>query len=129
MIDEQKEYLWNLLHKELESLVSVIKSCDSNIYSEIRKTNNEVFPLRVYLSFLKDIKNGDEIVVSVDLKGASEVIRIDSDVSGNEGQIIADGPSFEGVLTKENIDTWILEFSAFLKSNCQVIKSNINELG
>lgn len=116
------ENLWRDLRPMLEASAARIVALEPVLYQQIGKNSNDSFPLRVYLSFMKDRSQGDEIVVSVDLVYKENGLSLTSDVA-HESEILADGPGLELVLDNVRPDLngafagWLIDFEQFLKAS------------
>ena len=131
---QQFEYLESKIRPNLEAVSAKVESIEQPITSMIGFSKSDYFPLRAYLSFLRH-KNGDEIVVSVDVvKKHDGGFSIECDISKGDGEILAEMPSLSieiDLPTIENsssIDRWITSFEIFLSEKFDVLRSAVHRL-
>ncbi len=98
----------------------------------IGRSSNSTFPLRAYLTILRN-NHGGELSITVDIKNREDGLLIESDVVGEDGVIIADGPSLElyGNLSAPSIqakvDEWFESFDRlFIEKNTEIEAAIIN---
>ena len=119
--------MWKRIQEIFDPLITVVKAFDNDIFHLIGNSSNDSFLLGAYLSFMKD-RDGDEVTISVDVKNKNSYALIESDISKNDGKIIAEGPEIECELTKENIDEWLEKFEQFLQENYDSVKRELTTL-
>ncbi len=102
---------WKKLQGVLRLLAEHILGEQTGFKFHIGRSSNSMFPLRAYLTILRS-NNGDELSITVDIKNRENGLLIESDVIGEEGVIIADGPSLElhGDLSDPSIQVKINEW-------------------
>lgn len=128
MNENLTEFLWVRLQLLFASLVEYVCSSRGDFIHNIGKSSNSAFPLRAYLTFMKD-KNGDEIAVTVDIVNRDGKYFVEADICGVDGLIVAEGPSTQiAGLSEKSLILWLEEYEAFLKSNKNVVKEKAADL-
>lgn len=133
MIDNLTEDLWHRLQEIFDALIIAIEPMSLGVKHTAGKSSSSTFPLRAYLSFMKS-KNGDEIALTVDVRCKGIQLFIESDISNDEGIIIAEGPAMtitkKAVLSISGIEIqkWIIEFESFLQANSELLKDELLKL-
>jgi hypothetical protein len=129
------DYLESKIRPRFEALSAKVEAIEQPIASTIGFSKNDHFPLRAYLSFLRD-RTGDEIAVSVDVvKNNDGGYAVQCDLSKGDGEILAEMPSLNIELnapTIENsasIDRWVTNFERFLSEQFDVLCSAVHGLG
>lgn len=133
MIDRLIDNLWQKLQGAFEPLIALIMPLDKNLTHAISRSNNDAFPIRANLSFMKS-RDSEEIAITVDVRIKGDQLMIESDISSDDGRIIAEGPS--AVLKPVNgydisdteLKRWVGEFETFLNNNQEVLKAEILKL-
>lgn len=116
------EFLWVRLQPLFVSLVEFVCNSKDDFIHNIGKSSNAAFPLRAYLTFMRD-KNGDEISVTVDVVNRDGVFFIETDICGDDGQILADGPTIQMIEpTEKDLASWLEEYETFLMSQQSMVK-------
>lgn len=124
---------WKKLEGVLQLLVAQLLAQHTGFKFHIGNSSNSVFPLRAYLTILRS-NDGDELSITVDIKRQEDGLLIDSDVVGEEGVIIADGPSLEldGDLSSPSvqvkIDEWFESFDSLFVEKSTDIETAIRRL-
>lgn len=132
-IDTLVEEFWKKLEKILHLLAVQLLYNYTDFKYHVGKSSNNAFLLRVYLSILKS-NEGDELSISIDVKKSKDGLLIESDVVGEEGVIIADGPSLElyGDLSSPSviikIEEWFELFERMLADKSKDIDEAIKNL-
>ena len=132
-MDHIIEDFWKRLRGVLELLALRIATLDSSLTHSIGKSSNSAFPLKAYLTFLKS-SDGEEISVIVDLKKCEGGHLIEADIIGEDGKIIADGPTLKlpSVLDKRSIqneiDGWFLKFEDVVADKSGSLKDAISRM-
>lgn len=85
-----------------------------------------------YLAFT-GLGTDHEVSVSVNIKIAAGFVRIDSDICGDEGRVVADGPAFNKPFIgwdrmRPACEEWLSEFKKFLIEKNDVIAEEIRAL-
>lgn len=119
--------LWVELRKSLQNLKQEVLFSDQNIISDLDKSSNESFVLRAYLTFMVDSQS-DEISVSVDIKTHENRVNIESDICGEDGEILFEGPMYDGEFTKGALYSWLQEYRVFLSGKSEFLIKKIAEL-
>lgn len=88
---------------------------------------NENFIARFFLSFTKGL-DGDEIVISVDIRKSGPGVTISSDIAQEDGLIIAVGPECVGMLSANLIACWETDFFTFLNDSSEAVKIKLLQL-
>ncbi len=134
-MSQQFDYLESRLRPNLEALSAKVESSIKHpITSRIGFSKNDFFPLRAYLSFLRD-RIGDEVVLSVDVKKYDEGFIIECEILKGEGQILAEMPSLSieinapAIETSSLMDQWVTNFECFLIESFDVLRSAVDSLG
>jgi hypothetical protein len=130
---QQFDYLASRIRPNLEALSAKVESTEQPITARIGFSKNDFFPLRAYLSFLRD-RIGDEVVLSVDVKKYDGGFIIECEILKGEGQILAEMPSVNIEINAPTTDTssmdrWIAGFENFLVENFDVLSSAVHSLG
>jgi hypothetical protein len=122
------EFLWVRLQLLFVSLIEYVCNSRDNFIHDVGKSSNSTFPLRAYLTFMRD-KNGDEIAVTVDVVNRDGKHFIEADICGEDGLILAEGPSAQMTeLTEMSLISWLEEYEVFLKANQNKVKEKAAEL-
>lgn len=131
LIDE----FWKKLEGVLQLLAAQLLTGHTGFKFHIGNSSNNVFPLRAYLTILRS-NDGDELSVTVDIKSLGDGLLIESDVVGEEGVIIAEGPSLElrgdlaDASVQVKIDEWFESFERlFIEKSNDVITAIENLAG
>lgn len=130
----QFDYLESRIRPNLEALRAKVESFEQPIASRIGFSKNDFFPLRAYLSFLRD-RIGDEVVLSVDVKKYDGGFIIECEILKGESQILAEMPSLDieinapTIETSSSMDRWVASFESFLIENFDVLRSAVHSLG
>lgn len=125
---------WGKLEGILQLLAAQLLAGDAGFQFHIGNNSNSVFPLRAYLTILRS-SEGDELSITVDIKNREGGLLIESDVVGEGGVIVADGPSLElhGDLSAPSvqvrIDQWFESFDRLFVEKSADIGSAIKKLG
>jgi hypothetical protein len=125
---------WKELKYVLQLLAAQLLAGHADFKFHIGSSSNSVFPLRAYLTILKS-NEGNELSITVDIKNLEDGLLIESDVVGEEGVIVADGPSLElrGDLSKPatqvKIDEWFKSFDLLIEEKSSDIETSIKNLG
>lgn len=133
MRDKSAENLWQELQAVFERTVVFVGSLDRNLKHTIGRSSNEAFPMRAYLSVMKS-GTGEEIAIAVDVKASNGFLVIESDISCDDGSIVAEGPTavLKKVvavnLSETEIMNWIGAFEQFLTDNQEVLKAKLLQL-
>lgn len=85
------------------------------------------YALRAYLTFMVDSQS-DEISVSVDIKTLENGVNIESDICDDEGEILFEGPKYDGEFTEEALSSWLLDYRVFLSDKSEFLIKKIAEL-
>ena len=124
MNEKLVQFLWIRLQPMFVLLTEYICNSENNFIHNIGKSSNSAFPLRAYLTFMKD-NNSDEISVTVDVINRDGAYFIEADICGEDGLILADGPTIHMLEpTEKDLALWLEEYEAFLNSQQDMIKSN-----
>jgi len=116
------EFLWVRLQLLFASLIEYVCDSKDDFIHNVGKSSNSAFPLRAYLTFMRD-KNGDEISVTVDVVNRDGEYFVEADICGENGVVVAEGPSTQiSELTEKELISWLEEYDTFLKSNRNVVK-------
>lgn len=124
---------WKKLEGILQLLAAQLLAGHAGFKFHIGNSSNSVFPLRAYLSILRS-NEGDELSITVDIKSREGGLLIESDVVGEEGVIVADGPSLElhGDLSAPSvqvrIDEWFESFDRLFVEKSTDIETAIKKL-
>ena len=127
------EDFWKKLEGIFQSLAAQLLFGHEGITSEIGCSSNTAFPLRAFLTILRS-NDGDELSFTVDIKKIDDGLLIESDVVGEDGVIVADGPALElyGDLSAPTvhakIDKWFASFECFIKENSSDVDKTIKRL-
>tara|TARA_B100001964_G_C13673410_1_gene354370 strand:- start:99 stop:500 length:402 start_codon:yes stop_codon:yes gene_type:complete len=127
------ENFWQRLEGILQRLPSQLLGKRVGYKFLVGRSNNDSFPLRAYLTFLKN-DDGDELAITVDIKNIENGVRIESDIVAEDGLIVADGPTLEmlGDLSEPsvqaNIELWFEEFQTLLQEKSHDISEAIDAL-
>jgi len=127
------EDFWKKLESILQLLAAQLLVEHEGIKSEIGNSGNTAFPLRAYLTILKS-SSGDELTFTVDIKNIDDGLLIESDVVGEEGVIVADGPVLElygdlsAPIIHEKINEWFASFEYFIKEKSSYVDNAIKKL-
>ncbi len=128
MNENLTEFLWVRLQSLFVSLIQYVCSSKDDFIHNVGKSSNDAFPLRAYLTFMKD-KNGDEIAVTVDVVNRNGNYFFEADICGEDGLILAEGPSAEMMeITEKELSSWLEEYESFLKSSQSLVKEKAAEL-
>jgi len=133
-LTQQFDYLESRIRPHLEALSAKVESIERPITSRIGFSKSDFFPLRAYLSFLRD-RIGDEIVLSVDVKKCNGGLMIECEILKGEGQILAEMPSLNieidapTIEASSSMDRWVANFESFLIENFDVLRSAVHGLG
>ena len=127
MINQITENMWCELEKLFEPVIKEIIDWNNEIVHSLGKSQNEAFALRVFLTFMKSSQGG-EIVITIDVKNNIDYLIVESDISDDEGNFIAEGPSIKGLLTENDTTEWFDEFSQFINDNDALLKNAIDNL-
>jgi hypothetical protein len=125
---------WKQLEGVLQLLAAQLLAGHADFKFNIGSSSNSVFPLRAYLTILRS-NDGDELAITVDIKSLEDGLLIESDVVGEEGAIIADGPSLElhgdlsGPTSQAMIDEWFKSFNRLIEEKSSDIETAIKSLG
>jgi len=109
------EKFWSRLEGIFQLLANQLLTGYIGFKFQIGNSSNSVFPLRAYLIILRS-NTGDELSITVDIKNIEDGFLIESDVVGEEGKIIVDGPLLElheelsDPLVQVKIDKWFESF-------------------
>lgn len=128
-MDELADVLWMRLQEVMANFSVRLSNEDSELRCSIVRLRNEAFPLRGYLAFQKH--SNDEVAIFVDMQCDEFEASISSDVSLEDGFVIADGPSLSVPLVVSKvefeleIECWIKNFGKFLEFNEVVIRSAV----
>ena len=121
------ETLWASAEQALRIFAKRLADDDPTLRHELRRTANDAFLLRAYLSFRKRA-DGDEVAVTVDVQGDGKRLVVASDACTEDGTVIADGPSstiplFAGQAeTEAALASWLKAFEHFLQTNEQTFR-------
>jgi hypothetical protein len=124
---------WHRLECVLQELGVKLLAGREDYICQIGKYSNNTFPLRAYLSILKS-KDGDELAITIDAKQVTNGLLIEADVIGENGVIIAEGPSLEllgnisDLSIQLKIDEWFDAFEQFLVESNKEIEAAIMSL-
>lgn len=128
MNENLTDFLWVRLQLLFVSLIEYVCSSKDDFIHNVGKSDNDAFPLRAYLTFMRD-KNGVEIAVTVDVINRNGSYFIEADICSEDGFILAEGPSVELIeLTEKVLTSWLEEYEAFLKLNQCLVKEKVTEL-
>lgn len=126
------EEFWGKLEGVLQLLAAKLLAGHTGYKFQVGNSNNSAFPLRAYLTILRS-NHGDELSITVTIKSLEDGLLIESDVVGEEGVIVADGPSLElrGNLSDSSIqlkvDGWFESFDRlFVKKSKDIDEAIIN---
>src|SRR5216684_6219495 len=131
---QQFDYLESRIRPKLEALSAEIKSIEQPITSRIGFSKNDFFPLRAYLSFLRD-RIGDEVALSIDVTKFDGGFIIECEILKGEGQILAEMPPLNieinapTIETSSSMDRWVANFESFLIENFDILRSAVHSLG
>ncbi|TQV67013.1 hypothetical protein FKG94_26460 [Exilibacterium tricleocarpae] len=122
MNENLTQFLWLRLRSLFVSLVEYVCNSSNEFIHDIGKSSNTAFPLRAYLTFMKD-RNGDEISITVDVINRNGVYFVEADICDGNDVIVAEGPTAQmAELTEKDLTPWLEDYEAFLESNQSVVK-------
>ncbi|MDX5405750.1 MAG: hypothetical protein LPK11_01745 [Chromatiaceae bacterium] len=128
MNENLTKFLWVRLQSLFVSLIQYVCSSKDDFIHNVGKSSNDAFPLRAYLTIMKD-KNGNEISVTVDVVNRNGSYFIEADICGEDGLILAEGPSAEMIeLSEKELSSWLEEYESFLKYSQSLVKEKAAEL-
>lgn len=125
---------WKKLESALQLLAAQLLAGHAGFKFHIGCSSNSVFLLRAYLTILRS-NEGDELSITVDIKSQENGLLIGSDVVGEDGVIVADGPSLElhGDLSdqaiEERVGEWFKSFDRLFVEKSADIEIAIKRLG
>ncbi|OUS24653.1 hypothetical protein A9Q99_24105 [Gammaproteobacteria bacterium 45_16_T64] len=125
---------WKKLESILQSIATQLLAGHSGFKFRIGNSSNLTFPLRAYLTILRS-NNGDELSITVDIKSLEDGLLIESDVVGEEGVIVADGPSMElhgdlsSLSVQVQVDEWFNSFDRLFVVKSNDVNAAIKNLG
>jgi hypothetical protein len=128
------EEFWKKLEGNLQLLAAQLLAGHEVHRFQIGNSRNSAFPLRAFLTILKS-NDGDELSITVDIKSIKDGLLIESDVVGEEGIVIADGPSLElhGDLSSSavqvKVDEWFASFDRLFIDRSSDVDNAIKSLG
>lgn len=124
---------WGKLENVLQSIAVQLLAKHPGFKFHIGTSENSAFPLRAYLSILKS-NDGDELSITVDIKNREDGLLIESDVVGEEGVIVADGPWLElpedlsECEIQVKVDQWLKSFECLFVEKSVDIDAAIKNL-
>ncbi|TQV84819.1 hypothetical protein FKG94_04710 [Exilibacterium tricleocarpae] len=122
MNDNLTQFLWLRLQSLFVSLVEYVCNSSDEFIHDIGKSSNTAFPLRAYLTFMKD-RNGGEISITVDVINRNGIYFVEADICDGNDLIVAEGPTVQMTQPTENdLTSWLEKYEAFLESNQNVVK-------
>lgn len=133
MIINVAEVLWPRLQLMLVAFAEKLCTVDPTLIRNVGHTTNDVFLLRGYLTFSRHAQ-GDEVAITVDIRGGGQQMMIESDACTGDGRVIAAGPTAEVFLmeSRSNVEKvigdWLHEFERFLGENEQAVATAIAHL-
>jgi len=119
--------IWLQLQGLLQPVAEQVKSSYPDISTTINRSQNDIFPLRVQLTFLRQ-RDGEEIAISVDFKYKDHLLKIESDICTDEGQVLIEGPSIsidgpkDKDLLNRAINEWIDKYRFFLNKQYDLLE-------
>jgi hypothetical protein len=134
-MDERGEIIWLCLWPLLDAFAKQVTASDPTAHYSIERSSNNTFLLRGYVSIVKDATAGDELAITFDAFLTDDgMVTLSSDVSMDNGEILAEGPAVsiqlsaisstsEGLLAQ-----WLSEFKDFLSSIDSLVKNRIMTL-
>lgn len=111
----------------LDAFLIEIMPLGEDIKHSLNCYSNSAFPLRGYLAFIKS-RDGDEIAITINIQKKGEQLIICSDIAGDNGTIVSDGPSL--ILPNLDDDNFDVEFNKWLTmfvDFLQLKKDTLNE--
>jgi len=124
---------WKKLEGIFQLLASQLLAGHAGFESHIGSSSNSSFPLRAYLTILRS-NEGDELSITVDIKNLESGLLIESDVVGEGGVIVADGPSLElygnlfDPVIQVKVDEWFKSFDCLFVEKSADIEAAIKNL-
>ena len=117
---------WIKLEVLLEKVARQLLNGHAGLKFQIGNSSNSAFPLRAYLTILRS-NEGEELSVTVDIRIRERGLLIDSDVIGEDGLIIVDGPSLKleddlpDPEVQVKLDNWFRSFELlFLEKSADI---------
>lgn len=127
------ERFWMRLEGVLQLLASRLLAEYPDFKFQIGASSNKAFPLRAHLTILRS-NEGEELSITVDIKCLDNGLSIESDVVGEEGLIVADGPSLKldedmsGLVVQLKVDEWFESFEQLFVQKLKDIDAAIRNL-
>ncbi|MNX95333.1 hypothetical protein D3C86_1276040 [compost metagenome] len=124
------EALWLRLHTTLPTLAEKIVMSDSSVIRDVGRTSNGAFLLRAYLAFRRSV-DGEELAITVDIRGDDKQMAIESDVCKEDGTVLVIGPLAKIQWTESvqpALDDWMREFEQFLSKSEAEIAAAVSRL-
>lgn len=125
---------WKKLESVLQLLAAQLLAGHTGFEYHIGNTSNIVFPLRAYLTILRS-NVGDELSITIDIKSREGGLSIESDIIGEEGVIVADGPSLElnedlsEAAIQAKVEEWFKSSDRLFVEKSVDVETAINNLG
>ena len=128
----QFDYLESRIRPHLEALSAKVESTERPITSRIGFSKNDFFPMRAYVSFLRD-RIGDEVALTIDVKKCDGGFTIECEIL-KEAQILAEMPSLNieirspTIEVSSSLDGWVVGFENFLVEKFEILRSAVHNL-
>jgi hypothetical protein len=110
------EALWLRLHPILTKFADGRAAGDPMLIRNIGRTANDAFPLRAYLTFVRQ-PNSAEVTITIDVEADGQLLILESGVCTDQGAV---GPSVSVDVSESQsridagISDWLREFEQFL---------------
>lgn len=132
-MDALVKSFWIRLEGVLQLLATQLLTSQTGFQFHIGSTCNSSFPLRAYLTILRS-RDGDELAITVDIKSLEAGLLIESDVVGEDGVLVADGPTLELLRglpessIQHSVEEWFKLFDRLFIEKYADIEAAINSL-
>lgn len=126
--------VWSTVKLVFDELSSDVKAGARGIAEASGRTTAASFPFGAYLSFgIEGDATREDVVISVDCKRDDEALLFTCDIARGDGYVLRDGPtllvSATDVESAPDVDTWLAEVAAFLRTQSKPIIAELSARG